>query len=258
MEKTIYYINGNLEHTLYYNRYGNADYPVCTTLNAIIKKSPKGLKNPEHIISVLDWLTDNPNQFTRENINKINCALSHSQGKTALLPFDIDTHLYEKVKAENEKVPASIEEIPEYLESLCSSKKNIFSFYLCRTHLQIIIATLMCLAEQGRPLLKCKECGRYFPSGNRTTARYCSTACKNRAANRQRLKDKEKAEIHTLDKTIRNYYHPNKADPDGKLAKENTEYKAHYKKYKTLYDQGEITKEELIEQMNKYNHRKEK
>ena len=258
MKSTVYYINGNLEHTLYYNKYGNTDYLICTALNKMIEVSPPELKEHGYIISVLDWLADNPKRFTRENINKINCALSHNLGKPALSPFDIDTHKYEKSKEKNEKAPACEEAIPEYLESLCSPQKTVYSFYLCKKPLDIIIATLMCLAEQGRVLLKCKECGNYFASGDRATALYCGTACKNKNANRKRLADETKAEIRKLDKAIRNYFHPNKADPDGKLKKENAEYKVHYKKYKELYDQGKITKDELIEQMNKYNHRKEK
>lgn len=249
-----YYINGEEEYTYLVKKKETFNYPICTMLNASLKGKSLSKSEKKIITDILDWLVGNPEMMTKENIEKINCALHHRVGKPALTPFDIDTKPYTTEKEQNEKIPDNETPIFEYLDNLCDPDTKVYTFYYCRHLRHCIIATLLCIAERGNVLSKCQECGRYFENRGRTTKKYCSNSCKYKRAERERKKDKDKKDISYYYKKIYNLYHPNKANQE-KLLKEREAFKKDYRGWKKEYDNGDISKETLLERMSKYEHK---
>jgi len=146
--------------------------------------------------------------------------------------------------------------IDEYFEIIAKSDNKTQTLCLCYQLLDYVWATLYSAFDQGSVIKKCKHCGKYFISKNRTDEKYCrfindrgKTCAEEVIRITQKLaKNKLINRLHkqNYDRLYKRILTSNKYKSD-KCMEEFKEYKEGYRKQKKAFKEGRISEAVMIE-----------
>ncbi len=228
----------------------------------------------DELSRICEFFAENPKKCTIKNLQlledkyKSSVYKSYNAGKGLDMVVELRVNEYHPILPHYSPIlragspgglPISEESdrsIDEYLKIMAKSDNKTETSCICHHVLDYVWATLYSAFDQGRVIKKCKHCGKYFISKNRTDEKYCrfindrgKTCAEEVIRITQKLaKNKLINRLHkqNYDRLYKRTLTSNKYKSD-KCMEEFKEYKEGYRKQKKAFKEGRISEAVMIE-----------